>query len=87
MRLLIESGADVNAKDVVKWTPVHYAAHNAKFECLQLLVDNGAKVNVADKGPTYPLHYLGLYFANCFFNAKPFTKNTGYFELQNQNNQ
>lgn len=40
VRVLLQAGADVDAKDVDGWTPLHAAAHWAEEEACQLLADN-----------------------------------------------
>ena len=40
--LLIQNGADVNAKQMRGVTPLHSAAHNGQLEIVQLLIENGA---------------------------------------------
>lgn len=39
-RILLEAGADVNAKDFDGWTPLHAAAHWAQEEACKILVEN-----------------------------------------------
>lgn len=43
--LLIQNGADVNAKQMQDVTSIHAAAHNGQTELVQLLFDNGADIN------------------------------------------
>lgn len=52
-RHLIDSGADVNAKDDQGFTPLHFAATRDSVEVVRLLLDSGAEVDpVNDKGQT-----------------------------------
>lgn len=59
--LLIENGADINAK--CSWllqkevTPLHLAAENGHLALLELLISNGADVNAKDSRGETPLHY------------------------------
>jgi ankyrin repeat protein len=41
-RLLIQSGANVNAVDKDGWTPLHAAAHWEQEETCRILAENGA---------------------------------------------
>lgn len=43
--LLINHGADVNAKQMHGVTPIHSAAHNGQSNLIKLLVDHGADIN------------------------------------------
>jgi ankyrin repeat protein len=54
-KLLIERGADVEAKD--KWgrTPLYYACLNDNLECAELLIDAGADVGAKDRFERTPL--------------------------------
>lgn len=51
--LLIQKGADVNAKQMHGVTPIHSAAHNGQTALVQLLIDNNAEINaIMDNGQT-----------------------------------
>jgi ankyrin repeat protein len=47
--LLIEAGADVNAKDAHGFTPLHFAAQEYMPEIARILVGKGADVNARDE--------------------------------------
>ena len=55
-RLLIDKGAQVEAKDRNGWTPLHWAAHQGHVETVRLLCDRGADVEVRDYRGWRPLH-------------------------------
>jgi len=44
-RLLISSGAEVNAKNFHNWTALHWAAKYGHLEVMTLLINSGADVN------------------------------------------
>lgn len=57
-RLLLERGADVNARDFARWTPLHKAVQAPRpvaVEFCRLLLENGADVNAGDSGGETPL--------------------------------
>ena len=57
MKILAEKGADVNALDYNKWTPLHYAAWcNNNAETVKILVEKGADVNALTDNKWTALH-------------------------------
>lgn len=44
-KLLLENGAEVNAKNKPGWTPLHSAAGKGHTELCKLLLDHGAEVS------------------------------------------
>lgn len=43
--LLLDQGADIEAKTINKWTPLHQAAVNGNYDIAGLLIDRDAKIN------------------------------------------
>ena len=62
VKILIEHGADVNARDVVGLTPLHttieYTRHYTDLRIIKLLVNNGAKIDVlTHRSKESPFYY------------------------------
>ena len=55
VRLAINFGADVKAKDNYGWTPLHLACLDNALECAKLLIARGADVGAKDNGGETPL--------------------------------
>jgi ankyrin repeat protein len=53
---LLKKGGDVNAKDNVGWTPLHYAAPHSHVAIVKLLIEKGADINAKDNAGWTPLH-------------------------------
>ncbi|MHB9146964.1 MAG: ankyrin repeat domain-containing protein [Candidatus Amoebophilus sp.] len=83
---LINTGLDINAKNIDGNTPLYLAAQNSWIEIAKLLIENGAKVNEVSKNGEIPLHSVAekgqLELVNLLveqksnFNAKNITGNT-----------
>ncbi|MGL9757805.1 MAG: ankyrin repeat domain-containing protein [Wolbachia sp.] len=56
IRKLIEDGADVNAINEFRQTPLHKAIELGRRETAELLLEKGADVNAADRCGETPLH-------------------------------
>ena len=52
----ISSGLDVNTRDVVGRTPLHWAVAGGHAELTELLLQSGSQVNAQDEGGLTPLH-------------------------------
>ncbi len=59
-RLLIDKGAQVDAKSSGGWTPLHYAA-GRNVEIVRLLCDSGADVEARNNDGWRPLHFAACY--------------------------
>ncbi len=59
--LLIRNGADVNARDFLRKTPLHLAAIRGREQVLDLLYDAGAEIKVVDGWGHTPLHDAALF--------------------------
>lgn len=55
-KILLQYGADVNAKTEYEWTPLHSAVKWSNAECAALLLQHGADVNALTQGLQTPLH-------------------------------
>ncbi len=55
-RLLLDKGAQVEAKNINGGTPLHYAANQGHVEIVRLLCDLGANVEARDNHAYRPLH-------------------------------
>jgi len=55
LQLLLDRGAEVDAKDGGGWTPLSWAAMGGHEAVVQLLLNRGAEVNAKDKAGSTPL--------------------------------
>jgi hypothetical protein len=60
-RLLIDKGAQMEAKDSNGNTPLHFAAANGHLEIVRLLCDRGADIEAHDDDGCRSLHYSAYY--------------------------
>jgi ankyrin repeat protein len=61
--VLLDRGADVNAKRNDDTTPLHLAASRGRTEIVKLLLDRGADVNAKDTQGSTPLHWVSAAIA------------------------
>jgi len=60
LEYFVSQGADVNARDTVHWSPLHWATLGGRVETIKFLVSKGADVNAKDKKDTTPLHNAAM---------------------------
>ncbi len=53
---MIKNGADINATDMLKWTPLHWAAFRGHLDVAELLIAEGSNVQAAAKNGSTPLN-------------------------------
>ena len=56
VKILVDNGADVNARDKYEHTPLHYASKKASADVIKVLVDAGADISARDDEEKTPLH-------------------------------
>jgi ankyrin repeat protein len=56
-RVLLEYGANVNARDISKWTPLRHALDKGHVKVAQVLIKNGADVGAQGLDEWMPLHW------------------------------
>jgi hypothetical protein len=61
-KTLIEAGANVNARDRDKITPLIFAVNSNNPQIVKLLIKSGAHVNTIDRSLCTPLHYACVHF-------------------------
>ena len=56
-RVLLKHGADVNARDISKWTPLRHALDKGHVEVARVLIEKGADVGAQGVDDWMPLHW------------------------------
>jgi ankyrin repeat protein len=56
-RLLLEHGADVDSRDISKWTPLRHALDKRHVEVARVLIEKGADVGAQGVDEWMPLHW------------------------------
>lgn len=59
-KLLLDSGADPNARNNMGYTPLHFAVILKDFKIVELLVKNNGNVNARSNSGKTPLHLFTL---------------------------
>jgi ankyrin repeat protein len=57
VKALIGAGADLETRDIVSRTPLHWAAYRGHTESANTLIEAGADLEARDSGAWTPLHY------------------------------
>ncbi len=55
VKLLLEHGENIEAKNFIQQTPLHQASYNGYSDVVSELIDNGANVEARDKFERTPL--------------------------------
>ncbi|XP_071722998.1 uncharacterized protein [Rutidosis leptorrhynchoides] len=63
-RFLLEAGAKLDASDINKNTPLHYAASYGRKESIALLLDYGASLTLQNKDGRTPYEVAKFYNRN-----------------------
>ena len=61
VKMFLDAGTDVNAKDDEGWTPLHGAASEGHKEIVEMLITNDADVNAKTTWGGTPLHRAAIY--------------------------
>ena len=61
IEILLKNGANINAKDDAKITPLHEAVYSKAIEIVRILIQNGADINAKNDAGEIPLHHAVYY--------------------------
>ena len=64
IKVLIENGVDINARDFFDETPLHWAVNLELIEIIELLINKGADVNKVDYYGQTPIRWLSSHNKN-----------------------
>ncbi|WP_353279072.1 ankyrin repeat domain-containing protein [Wolbachia endosymbiont (group B) of Longitarsus flavicornis] len=57
LKVLLNKGDNINAKDKYGWTPLHYAVEHNRFDVMKLLINSNAiSIEAKDRNGKTPLH-------------------------------
>jgi len=65
LSFLLQGGANVNIKDSIDHTPLHFAAGDGNLECVKVLVEHGADINAVNNetmflvAKMFPVYVVG----------------------------
>jgi hypothetical protein len=60
VKTLLKAGYEINARDQLQNTPLHYAIVNGHLEVAKFLIDKGADINVVNGEGKSPIHMAAL---------------------------
>ena len=61
MKYLLESGLDINEKDINSWTPLHYAVEKGRKDAILFLLKKGADINARTYMGESPYNIAQIY--------------------------
>ena len=67
VKLLIDAGANIEAKDCLGNTPLHFACRIGNIECVKLLVNAGAEIEVKDHFNKTPIDVASIEAKDHFY--------------------
>lgn len=82
IKLLINAGASLEAKDDDGWTPLHIAAYRGNIEAIKTLICVGAALNSTDRRGDTPLHEAVLRALSSEKDFRAMMLNTGRYRTE-----